>query len=69
VIFTGKLPKYEMIEERQVQYERMVAQGRLETYREEYPNVWIDLFSTIFGFAMLTIGLLCIFLIVWEFLG
>jgi cytochrome b subunit of formate dehydrogenase len=69
VIFTGKLPKYEMIEERQVQYERMVAQGRLETYREEYPNVWVDLFSTIFGFAMLAIGLLCIFLIGWQFLG
>jgi cytochrome b subunit of formate dehydrogenase len=69
VIFTGKLPKYELIEERQVQYERLVAQGRLETYREKYPNVWIDLFSTIFGFAMLLIGLLCIFLIGWEFLG
>jgi cytochrome b subunit of formate dehydrogenase len=69
VIFTGKLPKYEMIEERQVQYERMVAQGRLETYREKYPNVWVDLFSTIFGFAMLAIGLLCIFLIGWQFLG
>jgi hypothetical protein len=69
VIFTGKLPKYEMIEERGVQYERMVAQGRVETYREKYPNVWVDLFSTVFGFAMLAIGLLCIFLIGWQFLG
>jgi cytochrome b subunit of formate dehydrogenase len=68
VIFTGKLPKYELVEERQEQYNRLVAQKRLETYREEYPNVWIDLFSTIIGFAMLAIGLLCILLIAWEFL-
>jgi len=68
VIFTGKLPKYEMIEERKVQYDRMVAQGRLETYREKYPNVWIDLISTIVGFAMLAIGLFCIFLIGSQFL-
>jgi hypothetical protein len=69
VIFTGKLPKYELIEERPEQYERMVAKKTLETYREEYPNVWIDLFSTIIGFAMLAIGLVCIFLIGWKFLG
>jgi hypothetical protein len=30
--------------------------------------VGIDLFSTVVGFAMLAIGLLCIFLIAWEFL-
>ena len=68
VIFTGKIPKYELVEERPEQYKRMVAKKTLETYREEYPNVWIDLFSTIMGFAMLAIGLLCIFLIAWEFL-
>jgi cytochrome b subunit of formate dehydrogenase len=69
VIFTGKIPKYELVEERPEQYKRMVAKKTLETYREAYPNVWIDLFSTIMGFAMLTIGLLCIFLIAWQFLA
>jgi cytochrome b subunit of formate dehydrogenase len=68
VIFTGKIPKYELVEERPEQYKRMVAKKTLETYREEYPNVWVDLFSTIIGFAMLAIGLLCIFLIAWEFI-
>jgi hypothetical protein len=29
----------------------------------------VDLFSQIVGFAMVAIGLLCIFLIGWEFLG
>jgi cytochrome b subunit of formate dehydrogenase len=69
VIFTGKLPKYELIEERPAQYERMVTNKTLETYREKYPNVWVDLFSTIMGFAMLAIGLFCIFLIAWEILA
>jgi cytochrome b subunit of formate dehydrogenase len=68
VIFTGKIPKYELVEERTEQYHRLLTQKRLETYREKYPSVWTDLFSTIIGFAMLALGLLCVFLIAWEFL-
>jgi cytochrome b subunit of formate dehydrogenase len=68
VIFTGKIPKYELVEERPEQYKRMVAKKTLETYRKKYPSVWADLFSTVMGFAMLAIGLLCVFLIAWEFL-
>ncbi len=68
VIFTGKIPKYELVEERPEQYKRMVAKKTLETYRKNYPSVWADLFSMIMGFAMLTIGLVCIFLIAWEFI-
>ena len=69
VIFTGRFPKYELMEERPVQYKRMVAEKTLETYRDKYPSVLTDLLSTVIGFAMLAIGLLCIFLIGWEFLG
>lgn len=69
VIFTGRFPKYELVEERPEQYKRLVAEKRLETYRDKYPSVWTDLFSNIIGFAMLAIGILCIFLIAWEFLG
>ncbi len=68
VIFTGRLPKYELVEERPEQYQRLVAQNRLETYRTKYPSAWVDLFSNVMGFAMLAIGLFCIFLIGWEFL-
>jgi hypothetical protein len=68
VIFTGRFPKYELVEERQEQYQRLLAEGRLETYRDKYPSVGADLFSTTMGFAMLAIGLLCVFLIAWEFL-
>jgi hypothetical protein len=69
VIFTGRFPKYELVEERPEQYKRLVAEETLETYRDKYPSVGVDLFSQCFGFAMLGIGLLCIFLIGWEFLG
>ena len=69
VIFTGRFPKYELMEERSEQYERMLAEGTLETCRDKYPSVAADLFSEFVGFAMLAIGLLCIFLIAWEFLG
>jgi cytochrome b subunit of formate dehydrogenase len=69
VIFTGKFPKYELMEERSEQYRRLVVEKRLETYRAKYPGVMADLFSMVVGFSMLAIGLFCIFLIAWEFLG
>jgi hypothetical protein len=47
----------------------MVTEKTLETYRDKYPSVLTDLTSTILGFAMLAIGLFCVFLIGWEFLG
>jgi hypothetical protein len=69
VIFTGRLPKYKLIEERQEQYERMLAEETLETRRDKYPSVVGDLLSEIFGFAMLAIGLLCLYLIGSRLLG
>jgi len=69
VIFTGRFPKYELVEERPEQYKRMMVEKTLEAYRGKYPGVMVDLFSQIVGFAMVAIGLLCIFLIGWEFLG
>ena len=68
VIFTGRLPQYQLVEERPEQYRRLVAEERLETYRDRYPGVVTDLFSMVMGFAMLGISLFCIFLIAWEFL-
>jgi cytochrome b subunit of formate dehydrogenase len=68
VIFTGRFPKYQLMEERPEQYQRLVSEKRLETRRAEYPGVLPDLFSSVIGFAMLAIGLFCIFLIAWEFL-
>jgi len=61
VIFTGRFPKYELMEERPEQYHRLLAEKKLETHRDKYPSVATDLFSTIMGFAMLAIGLLSVF--------
>jgi predicted CXXCH cytochrome family protein len=69
VIFTGRLPKYKLIEERSQQYERMLAEGILETYRDKYPSVFGDLLSEIFGIVMLAMGILCIYLIGSRLLG
>jgi cytochrome b subunit of formate dehydrogenase len=69
VIFTGRLPKYKFWEERAGLYERMVAEGTLENSRDKYPSAALDLFSEIFGFAMLGTGLLCLFLIAWRVFG
>ncbi|NWG02783.1 MAG: cytochrome C [Syntrophaceae bacterium] len=69
VIFTGRLPKYKLIEERQEQYERMLAEGTLEIHKDKYPSITAELFSEIIGFFMLFIGLLCLFLIGWRILG
>jgi cytochrome b subunit of formate dehydrogenase len=69
VIFTGRLPRYKLAEERGEQYERMLAEDTLESRRDKYPTILTDFLSEIFGFAMLGIGLLCLFLIAWRFLG
>jgi cytochrome b subunit of formate dehydrogenase len=69
VIFTGKLPKYKLVEERQAQYERLLAEGTLETHHDKYPSIATDLVSEIAGFFMLLMGLLCLFLMGWRILG
>jgi cytochrome b subunit of formate dehydrogenase len=69
VIFTGRLPKYKLIEERQEQYERMLAEGTLEIHKDKYPSITADLVSEILGFFTLFVGLLCLFLIGWRMLG
>ena len=69
VIFTGRQPQYKMLEEHPAHYERLRREGRLEEYRRRYPSVWLDLFTTIVGFTMLGIGLLCLILIAWKLLG
>src|SRR4030067_2435192 len=42
VIFTGRLPKYELVEERQEQYKRLLAQNRLGNYRAKKPSEMED---------------------------
>lgn len=69
VIFRGRLPKWEMYEERADWVERLKAEGRLEALESRPSHPFEDLFGHLFGFAALGVGLLCIGLIVWGFLA
>ena len=37
-----------MREERQLEYERMVAEGKLESLKREGPGLWAQLFASVF---------------------
>lgn len=67
-IFTGRYSVKAMYEERQLEYERMVAEGRLESLKREGPGLWTQLFASVFGLASLVLGLLLLGLIFWAVL-
>jgi hypothetical protein len=68
VIFTGRLPQYQLREDHGLQVERLVRDNRFLTYERRYPNVWVDLVARLLAFAMLCIGGICLILIGWRFL-
>lgn len=65
-IFTGCNSLEQLKRERPSEYERVVAEGRLESMRCEYPGVWANLFAGLFGLASVFIGLALALLIVWA---
>jgi cytochrome b subunit of formate dehydrogenase len=68
VIFSGKLPRYQLIEDHSLLYKRLVESNQLMSHEGKYPGVWADLFSRALGFVMLGIGALCLILIGWKFI-
>jgi predicted CXXCH cytochrome family protein len=68
VIFSGKLPQYQLIEDHRLLYERLVRSDQLQSHEGKYPGVWADLFSRLLAFAMLGIGGVCLVLIGWRIL-
>jgi len=56
VIFTGTMPEHQFIEERPLEYERLLAQGRLEQILADPPSRRHLLFNRIVGFAALSVG-------------
>jgi cytochrome b subunit of formate dehydrogenase len=64
VIFTGRISEEEMRLERPEEYERLRAEGRLETLRADPPPLWMRNFSRVVGFTALAIGIILIWLIV-----
>jgi hypothetical protein len=58
VIFTGRIPLSRFKEERPLEYERLVAQGRLEEVLDVAPTARQMRTARVFGFAAVTIGIL-----------
>jgi len=65
-VFTGRYTIDEFKHERPEEYDRVVAEGRLEEIKAEKPGIGIKLFSAVFGYGavFLGIGLTC--LIIWA---
>jgi cytochrome b subunit of formate dehydrogenase len=67
-IFTGRYTLEAMREERPLEYERMVTEGKLESLKRVGPGLWAQLFASVFGLASLVLGLFLLGLIFWAVL-
>jgi len=68
VIFTGCMPLDRFKDERPMEYERLVAQGKLDDYIVPAPTAAQMRRAYIFGFTALTIGVILAFFIFWGLL-
>jgi cytochrome b subunit of formate dehydrogenase len=68
VVFTGRMPLATFKAERPLEYERMVAQGKLEAMMAPAPTSAEMTRAYVFGFAALGIGIVLIVFIFWALL-
>jgi len=68
-IFTGRIYKWEFIEERQIEYERLKKRGGLEKLKTAFPSIFANFLSGVIGMSALIIGLLFVILIIWAVIG
>ena len=68
VIFTGSMPLDRFKDERPMEYERLVAQGKLDDYIVPPPTAAEMRRAYIFGFTAVTIGVILAFFIFWGLL-
>jgi hypothetical protein len=66
VIFSGRISKTELIHERKRWYDRLVASGRLETYRVKDDWEGRRQIARAFGFMFFGLGLVLLGLIVYA---
>ncbi|HVC28904.1 MAG TPA: cytochrome c3 family protein, partial [Gammaproteobacteria bacterium] len=59
-IFTGRVPLETFMEERPAQYERMVAEGKLDSMIVGPPSTFLKVVSTLFGATAIILGLILI---------
>jgi hypothetical protein len=60
VIFTGKMTMARFKDERAVEYERLVSEGKLHTIMTDPPSRFAQIASRIFGFAAYITGLIMV---------
>jgi cytochrome b subunit of formate dehydrogenase len=68
VIFTGRATETYMKEEHPLEYERLEREGRLEAREAPPVSRTLYLWSLVFGFAALALGLSLITLLIWTVL-
>jgi len=66
VIFTGRLPEHELKDERQVEYARLVSQGRLSAIEASPPTASEVTFARVLGSVGLILGILTILAIIYS---
>lgn len=69
VMFTGQLPESEFKEERPAEYERLVAEGKLDKYRVDAAPKWQRPVAVIAGVIAMAIGTTIVVLIILAGLG
>jgi cytochrome b subunit of formate dehydrogenase len=65
-IFTGRIYKWEFIEERPIEYDRLFETKELEKLKVSFPNVLGNLLSGTIGITSLIVGLLTVVFIIWA---
>ncbi len=66
VIFTGRLPEHELKDERQVEYARLVSEGRLAAIEARAPTSSEVLFARLLGSFGLVLGIITILAIIYS---
>jgi thiosulfate reductase cytochrome b subunit len=66
VIFTGRISEHELKEERQVEYQRLLSEGRLEAKLAPAPTDESRWFGWVVGGTALTLGVITVVLIVYS---
>jgi cytochrome b subunit of formate dehydrogenase len=57
VIFSGRVSEEELREERPLEYERLVRQGRLDGLETDPPPLWLRNYSRIIGIVVIALGI------------
>ena len=65
-VFTGRYTVEALRHERPLEYERLVAEGRLDALKREGPGLLTQFFASLFGLSSLLFGLFLTALIFWA---